>query len=54
MQLGKTYINQISQLYPLPSFVPWVVVNNQPVGKVSIFFVSYFLIHTHFHIIDDL
>ncbi|TKY63546.1 Gamma-interferon-inducible lysosomal thiol reductase [Spatholobus suberectus] len=32
-QLGKNYINQIAQLYPRPSFVPWVVVNNQPVGK---------------------
>ncbi|KAG5020108.1 hypothetical protein AAZX31_06G205300 [Glycine max] len=32
-QLGKTYINQTAQLYPPPSFLPWVVVNNQPVGK---------------------
>ncbi|KAG5054043.1 hypothetical protein JHK85_006553 [Glycine max] len=31
--LGKTYINQIAQLDPPPSFVPWVVVNNQPVEK---------------------
>lgn len=32
-ELGKTYINQIAQLDPPPSFVPWVVVNNQPVEK---------------------
>ncbi|WVZ16868.1 hypothetical protein V8G54_009850 [Vigna mungo] len=32
-QLGKTYINEIAHLSPSPSFVPWVVVNNQPVGK---------------------
>ncbi|XP_017441581.1 gamma-interferon-responsive lysosomal thiol protein isoform X2 [Vigna angularis] len=32
-QLGKAYINQIAHLSPSPSFVPWVVVNNQPVGK---------------------
>ncbi|KAG2380672.1 uncharacterized protein HKW66_Vig0200440 [Vigna angularis] len=31
--LGKAYINQIAHLSPSPSFVPWVVVNNQPVGK---------------------
>jgi len=38
MQLGKTYIDQIAHLSPSPSFVPWVVVNNQPIGKVSTFF----------------
>ncbi|RDY10258.1 Gamma-interferon-inducible lysosomal thiol reductase, partial [Mucuna pruriens] len=32
-ELGKTYINKTAQLFPPPSFVPWVVVNNQPVGE---------------------
>ncbi|KAL9303816.1 hypothetical protein ACSQ67_021079 [Phaseolus vulgaris] len=32
-QLGITYINQISQLHPPPSLLPWVMVNNEPVGK---------------------
>ncbi|KAK7260012.1 hypothetical protein RIF29_25700 [Crotalaria pallida] len=32
-ELGKRYINEISQLYPPPSFVPWVVVNNEPIGE---------------------
>lgn len=35
MQLGKTYINQTAELNPRPSFVPWVMVNNQPLGEVS-------------------
>lgn len=53
MQLGQTYINEISHLSPSPSFVPWVVVNNQPVGKVSTFFsYSYFLIHQHLWSLD--
>lgn len=55
MQLGITYINQISQLHPPPSLLPWVMVNNEPVGKVSPFL---FLIlshsHTFPHIIYDL
>ncbi|CAJ1948572.1 unnamed protein product [Sphenostylis stenocarpa] len=40
-QLGKTYINQTAQLYPSPLSVPWVVVNNQPVGNDYANFAQY-------------
>ncbi|KAK7349773.1 hypothetical protein VNO77_07425 [Canavalia gladiata] len=32
-ELGMKYINETGQLYPRPAIVPWVVVNNQPIGK---------------------
>ncbi|KAL2337700.1 hypothetical protein Fmac_012146 [Flemingia macrophylla] len=32
-ELGKSYIKQIAQLDPPHSSVPWLVVNNQPIGK---------------------
>ncbi|KAE9610857.1 putative gamma interferon inducible lysosomal thiol reductase GILT [Lupinus albus] len=32
-ELGKKYINEIALLYPPLSFVPWVEVNNEPIGE---------------------
>ncbi|WJX48954.1 hypothetical protein P8452_35451 [Trifolium repens] len=32
-ELGKKHINETTKLYPPHSFVPWVVVNNKPIGK---------------------
>ncbi|XP_057457927.1 gamma-interferon-responsive lysosomal thiol protein-like [Lotus japonicus] len=32
-ELGKKYIKEIAQLNPPPSFVPWVLVNNQPIKQ---------------------
>lgn len=37
MQFGQKYINETAKLDPPHSFVPWVVVNNQPIGKVCLF-----------------
>ncbi|GAU13925.1 hypothetical protein TSUD_262520 [Trifolium subterraneum] len=33
MQLGKKHIYETAKLNPTHSFVPWVVVNNKPIGK---------------------
>ncbi|XP_027336879.1 gamma-interferon-responsive lysosomal thiol protein-like isoform X2 [Abrus precatorius] len=33
IELGKKYINETAQLYPPPSLLPWVVVNNEPIGN---------------------
>ncbi|XP_012573033.1 gamma-interferon-responsive lysosomal thiol protein-like isoform X2 [Cicer arietinum] len=32
-KLGEKYINETAKLFPLHSFVPWVVVNDQPIEK---------------------
>ncbi|KAE9591968.1 hypothetical protein Lal_00038316 [Lupinus albus] len=40
-ELGKTYINETTQLSPPPTILPWVLVNNQPVGKEYENIISY-------------
>lgn len=48
MQLGQNYIKETTKLNPPLSFVPWVVVDDQPIGKVCLFFsIIIFLIQAH-------
>jgi len=49
VQFGQKYIDETAKLDPPHSFVPWVVVNNQPIGEVCLFslFFSFIITHTH-------
>jgi len=48
VQFGQKYIDETAKLDPPHSFVPWVVVNNEPIGKVCLFslFFSFIITHT--------
>ncbi|KAI4353427.1 hypothetical protein L6164_002379 [Bauhinia variegata] len=35
-ELGRKYISKTAQFYPPHNFLPWVLVNNQPIGKLAI------------------